>query len=97
MDKLPKVFANPIEKEFSNVQSFFRDNGERSEIKNNKDINKKINEIFAAKNHVYKSKVRINFFDHNRDYVIVGKTNAHLLTIDGELVKISDIKDIEKI
>lgn len=95
MDLLPKVFANPIDKEINNVQTMYRDN----EIRNDKPVNitKKINEIFASPNHVYKSKVKIIYKDHEEIREIVGKTNLNLLTLDGKLIKITDIIDIEKI
>lgn len=97
MDKLPKVFANPINKELNNVQSMYYDKEDRMANSNPGNINKKINEIFASSNHVYKSKVKITFKDHTEDCVIVGKTNINLLTMDGSLIKITDIVDIERI
>lgn len=96
MDKLPKVFANPINKEINNVQSTYYDSGERTSP-NPQNINRKINEIFAQKSHVYKSRVKITFKDHTEEKTIVGKTNMNLLTINGEMIKITDIIDIEKI
>lgn len=95
MDKLPRVFANPINKEINNVQSTYYE-GERTSI-SPQNINRKINEIFAQKSHVYKSRVKITFKDHIVEKTIVGKTNINLLTIDGEMIKITDIIDIEKI
>ena len=97
MDKLPKVYANPIEKDFSNVQDVYQDDYDRKETVNPQNVNKKINEIFASSSHVYKSKVRIKFKDHSEDVTIVGKTNLNLLTIEGKLIRIIDIVDIERI
>jgi len=98
MDKLPKVFANPINKKIDNVQELFYQSSERSnESVDPKDLNKKINAIFAAKDHVYKSRVKIILKDKVIEEVIVGKTSVNLLTIDGKLIKISDILNIEKI
>lgn len=97
MDKLPKVYANPINKEMSNVQNVYRNTEDRKSTFSPKNINKKINEIFASTNHVYKSKVKVFFKDHEETAEIVGKTNINLLTIDGKLIKITDIVDIEKI
>ena len=54
----PRVFANPIDKKINNVQDLFRSDKD-SRSKNPIDVNKKINEIFASRNHVYKSKVKI--------------------------------------
>ena len=95
MDK-PKVFANPINKKIDNVQDLFRSDKDSRSI-NPVDVNKKINEIFASRNHVYKSKVRITLKDAVVEKEIVGKTNINLLTLDGDLIKITDIVDIERI
>ena len=78
MDK-PRVFANPINKKIDNVQDLFRSDKESRSI-NPVDVNKKINEIFASRNHVYKSKVKITLKDKVIEKEIVGKTNINLLT-----------------
>ncbi len=96
MNKLPSVFQNPINKKIDNVQDLFRSD-KKQENYNPKDINKKINQIFGSLNHVYKSKVRITLENSIIVEEIVGKTNLNLLTLDGKLIKITDIKDIEKI
>ena len=92
----PRVFANPINKKIDNVQDLFRSDKESRSI-NPVDVNKKINEIFASRNHVYKSKVRITLKDAVVEKEIVGKTNINLLTLDGNLIRITDIVDIERI
>lgn len=92
---LPKVFVNPIDKELKNTQEYFYSKEVRS-IPKMEDIPRKINEIFASPNHVYKSRVRI-FTDHEFDSVIVGRANNYLLTLEGNKIRISDIKKIEKI
>ena len=96
MNKLPNVFASPINKKLNNYQDMYRSDRE-VKIYNPKDINRKINEIFGSLNHVYKSKVRITMKDGVKEEEIVGKTNVNLLTIDNKLIKITDILDIEKI
>lgn len=96
MDKLPKVFANPIDKKINNYQDlYYSDRTPKALSK--KDVNKKINEIFGSLDHVYKSRVRITMNDGIIEEQIVGKTNINLLTIDNKLIKITDILDIEKI
>ena len=96
MDKLPRVYANPIDKSLNNVQEIYKDNLTREEI-SPKNINRKINEIFASSNHIYKSRVKITYKDHSSEETIVGKTNLNLLTMDGKLIKITEIMDIEKL
>jgi hypothetical protein len=96
MNKLPNVFASPINKKLNNYQDLYRSDSTTKSY-NPKDINKKINEIFGSLNHVYKSRVRITMNDGIIEEQIVGKTNINLLTIDNKLIKITDILDIEKI
>ena len=96
MNKLPNVFASPINKKLNNYQDMYRSD-RKVKSYNPKDINKKINEIFGSLNHVYKSRVRITMSDGIKEEEIVGKTNINLLTIDNKLIKITDILDIEKI
>lgn len=96
MNKLPNVFASPINKKLNNYQDMYRSD-KKVKLYNPKDINKKINEIFGSLNHVYKSKVRITMTDGVKEEEIVGKTNTNLLTIDNKLIKITDILDIERI
>ncbi len=96
MNKLPNVFASPINKKLNNYQDMYRSD-RKVKSYNPKDINKKINEIFGSLNHVYKSKVRITMTDGVKEEQIVGKTNTNLLTIDNKLIKITDILDIERI
>lgn len=91
----PKVFANPINKKINNVQDLFRSS--QDEKLNPLDVNKKINEIFASSNHVYKSRVKITLKDKTITTDLIGKTNLNLLTLDGGLIKITDILDIERI
>ncbi len=94
--EIPRVYANPINKKIDNVQDLFRSDKDNKNI-NTVDLTKKINEIFASKDHVYKSKVHITLKDRSFDTQIVGRTNINLLTLDGSLIKITDIVDIEKI
>jgi len=97
MKELPKVFANDFNKDLNNTQELFY--GSERQTKNRNDINiiKKINNIFASPNHVYKSKVKITYKDRDEIHTIVGKTNINLVTIEGNMIKIVDIIDIERI
>ncbi len=97
MKDLPKVFEGKISNIKKNTQDIFYGN-DRS-INSNDSINiiRKINNIFASSDHVYKSKVKITFKDHTEEKVIVGKTSTSLLTITGEQIRITDILNIEKI
>ena len=98
MKDLPKVFANKIEKNIDNDQEIFY--GSNRSVNTNQDsrsISKKINDIFKDSSHVYKSRVKITLKNGIVNKDIVGKTNTSLITMNGELIKIIDILDIEKI
>lgn len=98
MEKLPKVFVSPINKKINNTQDLFRSDAHKvNPVNNSKDIDKKINAIFASNNHIFKSKVLITLKDQEITADIVGKTNSNILTLDGKLIKIADIIDINKI
>ena len=116
--KLPKVFANKIEKEVGNNKSVFYsskdglgvDNSDvRAEsnetddfanrVKDNlvkpKNIYQKLNDIFSSSRYVYKADVEITLKDGVVTKRIIVKNSNHLITIDNELIPISDIIDIK--
>lgn len=97
MKDLPKVFANKIDKEIKNTQELFYGESRREIKRDPIGVSRKINDIFKSNNHVYKSKVKITFIDHEEYKTIVGKTGSYLITIDGEKINISNILDIVKI
>lgn len=95
---LPNVYANPIDKNFDNVQEFFYGSSVPLMRNNNvEDVLVKINKIFNSRHHVYKSKVRVVLENEVLEVEIIGKANGNLLTLDGKKIKIVDIKDIERI
>ena len=97
MKDLPRITRGKISDNLNNTQSIFYSSDRSIPKKDDISIVKKINNIFASVHHVYKSKVRITLNDKVVEKVIVGKTSTNLITIDGELINIVDIVDIEKI
>lgn len=95
--KLPKVFANPINKVLNNNKEVYISS--KNELRGIKQENilKKINEIFASPHHVYKSKVKIITNLDEFEATIVGKTNNDLLTLDGKKININNIINIDRI
>lgn len=100
--KLPKVFANKIEKKVENNNRIYYSNKEKEEIKSNfieskgKNVLQKINHIFNSNNYIYKADVEITLKDKKIVKRIIGKNKTHLITNENELVAISDIIDIKK-
>lgn len=101
--KLPKVFANKINKNLDNNKSIFYSNKENIDVVDNSirnsnpvvNINQKINSIFSSPKYVYKADVDITTNDGVVSKRVVGKNGTHLITIDNELIPISNIIDIE--
>lgn len=95
---LPNVYANPVNKTISNVQEFYYgDSYSESRSVSSESIITKINRIFNSSHHVYKSRVKITTNEGIIEKEVVAKANGNLLTLDGQKIKILDIKDIEKI
>lgn len=95
---LPKVYASPINHELRNNKDIsYSSSKETRSATTDENIPKKINEIFASPNHVYKSRVHIITDEDEFDTILVGKTGDSLLTLKGEKISIPHIKNIEKI
>jgi len=99
--KLPKVFANRIEKELNNNEKVYYDrNSILNEEKTNDtftklDINQKINKIFGSPKYVYKADVFIKMKNGNTfEKKIIGRNKNELITMENELIEISLIDDI---
>ena len=107
--KLPSVFANKIDKELCNNNRVYyssaisniseneiSDSPSNDRISNdlNLNINQKINNIFNSNRYVYKADVTITMKDRKIVKKIIGQNKTHLITIENELIPISDIVDI---
>lgn len=95
MKELPSISDFSSNKEFHNFQEEYSSMNKEYEVRS-VNVNKKINDIFASKNHVYKSNVTIYFNDSKIDTVIIGRTNTELITINGEKIRIIDIVNIDR-
>ncbi len=97
MKDLPRVYAGVVKDVHNTQEVFYGGNRGINKGYDHLTIIKKINNIFKDSSHVYKSRVRITFNDHEEEKVIVGRNSTNLITINGELIKIIDILDIERI
>ena len=97
--KIPKVFANTIDKELQNNSRFHYSKGDyvRNEKRNNLiSIEQKINEIFNSSRYVYKADVLITYKDGKVERkTIVGRNRNELITFDNKVIKNNDIIDID--
>ena len=93
-----KVFANRIDKKLHNNEEVYysKDVKEETPKKTIKNVYQKINDIFTSRNYIYKADVIIKTKDSTLNKTIIGKNKNSLITIDNELIPISDIIDIYK-
>ena len=96
--KLPKVFANRNINKNNNEKTYhIKENDEIIQTNNvfNNTVNQKLKNIFNSNNFVYKMDVEITTNKGTFIKRIVGKNKKNLITIDNELILISDIVDIK--
>ena len=92
----PKVFKNTINKNIKNNESvFYSKNRSKEEVKDNKNIIQKINEIFASPNYIYKANVKIKTNNNLFTTRIIGRNKNYIITMDNKLIPIKDIIDIK--
>lgn len=93
--KLPSVFAgNILDTAAHNQNITYGEIKEKVET-NSLNINQKISSIFSSSRYVYKADVEITMKDQTIKRRIIGRNSIHLITIDNELIPISDIIDIK--
>ncbi len=93
---LPKVFANPIDKDIKNNRSFtYGKLEEEAKERNETEVLKKIDSIFKREGNVYSIDCLITFENNMGKYTIIGKTNNNLVTKTEKLIPIREIYDIE--
>lgn len=95
MKELPKVFHNDLNKDFKNNDNVFYSN-ERSKEENidTRNVLQKINDIFSSPNYVYKANVEIVLRDKTINKRIIGRNKNYIITMDNELIPVTDIIDI---
>lgn len=101
--KVPKVFANKIEHDLKNNERvYYSFNNEQSKEDYKPEVPyvkgttilQKLKSIFSSPIFVYKAKVEIVTNDGKFTKEIVGYNKTYVMTIDDELIPVSDIKDI---
>ena len=97
MKQIPKVYANKIDKKFENNETYYKSNGTESTelIMDDRSIEQKIKEIFSSPRYIYRANVEIVLEDQTIVKKIIGKNGSNMITMDNELIPISNILDIK--
>ena len=99
--KLPKVFANKIDKNLNNNETVYYNKNEERKIEEKESlssiltVNQKINQIFSSTRYVYKADVIITTKNGKINKRIIGRNRNELITMDNEVINVNDIIDIE--
>ena len=107
--KLPKVFANPQQKQFNNNEKVYYSNedvrndnresnlSDQIGVRNieSKNIYHKLNDIFSSERYVYKADVDIITKNGKIRTKVIGQNRTHVITMDNQLISIGDIEDIK--
>ncbi len=101
-NKLPKVFQNQINQPVhNNLDIYYSKENSSNSISNEdrrvgvQDINQKIESIFSSPTYVYKADVEIQLKDGTSIVrKLIGMRQGQLLTMDNELIPITNMKDI---
>ncbi len=93
--KKPSIFVNKIDHRLNNNERVFS-SSKKENTYEFKDVNvrKKLNDIFASPNYVYKADVIIKTKRETLEKTIVGMNHDEILTFDNEKINIGDILDI---
>ena len=97
--KLPGIFKGVVKNNSQNQKESIVSNipiVDDDEEKEEKNINRKIKDIFSSPNYVYKANVNIVLTNgETLKKTIIGRTNNSLITIDDELIDVSKISKID--
>ena len=97
MEKLPKVYVNPINHNIENAQQSYKSNMRGISLNNKHISTNDVDKILNSKKHIYRSRVRLQIDNENFEKVIVSRNNDFLITIDNEKIPIKSINSIEEI
>ena len=94
MKELPKVFANPIDKNLNNNRSFSYGKLEVDQnLKDERKLASKLDNLFGKE--FYSIDCLIKFENYEERHTIIGKTSNNLVTKTEKLIPIKEIFDIE--
>ena len=100
--KLPGIFAGKVDKKTGNNEDVYysshevRESVQQGKINDSRNVNQKINDIFNSPNYIYKADVIIKTNSGEITKRIVGRNATHLITIENELIPLTEIKDIRR-
>ena len=98
MKKLPRIYQGTFEKEIHNNQNEEYISGKETETKKDFSfsVEEKLSSLFASSRHVFHIPVLIKTKSHVYDTKIAGKVKNYIITLDNDIIYLSDIVDIKE-
>lgn len=99
MKKLPKIYQTEINKKIcNNKRTCYLKNEEtkKEEITTQNDIREIINEVFSGIGHSYNIPLTIKTKERTYQTSLIAKNKRNIVTLDNEVIPISDIITIKK-
>ena len=105
MKKLPKINQFDLSKDIHNNKKVFNSLEDKVEIKKEEKkiitkndtlpVKEKIKQLIKGNNYIFNTKVTLIYEDKEKVCNIAGIVNNHIITMDNEIIKIDDLKDIK--
>ena len=99
MKKLPKIFHNELTSKLNNNKKIYNSLDDNKEIKieNKKELSvrEKVKNLIKDNNYIFNKKVILVFDNLEKETYIAGVVNNHIITMENEIIKIDDLKDIK--
>lgn len=98
MKKLPKIYQAGLNTKITNNNKrtcYVGQEALRQEDSKKTDITEVLNEVFSGIGYSFNTPVLITTPDKTYDTSLIAKTKTNIITIDNEIIKLSDITNIE--
>ena len=104
MKKLPKIQGFDLSKDVHNNKQIYnsldnkeikKDSSKKKELFNTLTVKEKLKELIKSNNYIFNTKVTLLIDDKEKECNIAGIVNNHIITMDNEIIKIDDLKDIK--
>ena len=95
--KKKKIYVNKVNKKIDNNQTYCDVNNEESIFNYHDDelsVDEKLNKLFNTNGYIFNIDVKIITDNKTYHTKIAGKVGDNIITLDNDIIKISDIKDI---
>lgn len=94
--KKEEIYVSKINKKLDNNQNYCDVSNEKviSHIDNQLSVNEKLEKLFNTNGYIFNIDVKIITDSKTYNTKIAGKMGNNIITLDHDIIKISDIKDI---